>query len=908
MKRKLLACITSLTLLLSLLLVGNVGAHSITVDTPPPPQGTGLGDRTHADWFARSPSGAGTAMIARNNVGWGEFIFNDYPRDQRIITTTQDITKSTDLDWFAVTGDLAYFSFVAKLDRIDGALDNPQVELMVAISTDAGGQTALPDGVGVTMSAASAWEYVIQTQFDDDNTPPTLGNFNDPSIWDGTGGPPSENNCSDCEAQLLGSSNGGVPGNFIELKVPWDEIGGKPAPGTAVRLTVATFYNDHDLSVIPNDGHPTSLLIDVASKTNLTKNVLDQGPINSYFDVHFADDGEVFSPLVVTEFNPNPSGSEPPGPTGTGTEWIEIYNASNFPVELGDYKIGDTATIGSSSEAIRRFPNKTLAPGDIVLVVQRQDKPPISTVPASPNVTIYESSTTTANGNDLSAYTTPSTNFIGLDNRRDQIVLFDGQDTIADFVEYNEEGNINPPFTNSVSYVLPPAGAPEGNQYSYERCPAIRDTNNAKIDFVPHDTFGLQASAPTPGALCPPATGVDLDIQKLAQPEVVLAGGTVNFVIEWSNLGGGGFSSVIVTDTLPANITLVGQSSKPAAAFTPSPGPGQPMQWNFTSLTANVSGTIVLTATVNPSAPANVPLINRAGVRSNDTNRVEDAFKLANNTATAAVTPSKPDMAVSSTWPGGAPTNTDVAFTISYANNGAGAASNVIVTDTLPAGVTFLPTGSTPPSTISGQQLTWNVGDLDAQASGTISVRVHINAPPPTQLTNNIAIGATPADDPTATANNTESRILVVGATPDLRVSTAGWPAQASPGTQFCYTINYSYPQGAIAANGVTIKDVLPFGLSLVSQTTTSGAPLTFTASGSTLTWTRASTMSVGQTGSIQVCVKLRSDLVVNTTVNNVVTINGSVDPDPNSGNNKETKPLLIDKLKLFLPIIIRNP
>jgi uncharacterized repeat protein (TIGR01451 family) len=329
------------------------------------------------------------------------------------------------------------------------------------------------------------------------------------------------------------------------------------------------------------------------------------------------------------------------------------------------------------------------------------------------------------------------------------------------------------------------------------------------------------------------------------------------------------------------------------------------MQWNFTGLTTNVSGTIVLTATVSPSAPANVPLVNTAGVRSNDSNRVEDTFKLGDNFDDASVTPSKPDMAVSSTWPGGAPSNTDVVYTITYANNGAGAASNVIVTDTLPAGVTFLPPGSTPPSTISGQVLTWNRGDLDPGGSGTITVKVHINAPAPTQLTNVINVGASPADDPTATGDNTESRILVVGAAPDLQVSTINWPTLASPGTTFCYTINYSYLNGVLPATGVTIKDELPFGLTLVSQTPSS--PMTFSASGSTLTWTRTTALNNNGTGSIQVCVKVRPDVVVNTTVNNVITIEGSVDPDPNAGNNKETRPLTFDKHKIYMPIV-RKP
>src|SRR5262245_27956906 len=100
MKRKLLACTTSLMLLLSILLVGNVGAHPVILFNTQ----TQLLDRTRGDWFAAEPSGAGSAMIARNSLGWGEFIFNDATRDQRLITTTLEVTRSADLDWFAVTG------------------------------------------------------------------------------------------------------------------------------------------------------------------------------------------------------------------------------------------------------------------------------------------------------------------------------------------------------------------------------------------------------------------------------------------------------------------------------------------------------------------------------------------------------------------------------------------------------------------------------------------------------------------------------------------------------------------------------------------------------------------------------------------------------------------------------------
>jgi uncharacterized repeat protein (TIGR01451 family) len=887
MKRKLLAFITSLMLLLSILFVGNVVAHPVTVIVP----GSSLGDKSRSEWFPSTigTPNVGVGMIQRNNVGQGEFVFNDYPRDHRVVTATADLTKSTDLDWFAITGDATNVYFIAKMDSIAGVTLSPTPELMVSIDTDHAGGTnvELPNttsvvsgSVGISVTAAAEWEYVVQSDF---GTAPNTGAILDPRIWTSSS-QSLPGRCSPCEAQLSSV------GSFIELKVPWTQIGGKPAPNQFLRFTASIYRKDRE---VPLDGH-TPALIDVASRTRLTTDVLAQGAITSYFDVRFDAAGEVFSPLLISEFNPNPIGSDVT--PSQHTEWIEIYNPNTFSVNLSEYKIGDAA--GAGAEGMLQFPtNTTLAAGGIAIVAQLKNR--ITPTPTgSPQL---------FNQSELTPYPAWSSGTtIGLDNNRDQIVLLDGSDTIVNFVEYTVETNPTAAFVNSQPYVFPPSGAPESDFISYERCPPLSDIHNTAVEFLVHDS--LSGDPPTPGTPCPPATGVDLTIQKAALPPVVLADNTttVNFFIDWSNNGGGVFNSIIVTDTLPANVTLVSQSSQPAAAFTPSPGPGQPMQWEFNlGQTTNVSGTIVLTATVSSNAAANVPLVNTAGVYSNDPARVEDPGKLGDNFAEASVTPSKPDMAVSSTWPGGAPANTDVNYVITYANNGAGDAQNVIVTDTLPLvpqQVTYV--SSNPPATVNGRVLTWNIGDLAAHATGTISVRVHITSGQSvgTQITNNIAITATPPDDPTATDDNTESRILVVGVSPDLRVSTSNWPNRAAPGTQFCYTINYSYPNGALPASDVTVKDVLPIGLTLVSQT--SNPALTFSAVGNTLTWTRATNLAVGQSGSIGVCVKINSNVLVNSTVNNVVTISGSVDPDPNAGNNKETKPLTFDPHRVLMPLI----
>jgi uncharacterized repeat protein (TIGR01451 family)/uncharacterized protein (TIGR03382 family) len=67
-----------------------------------------------------------------------------------------------------------------------------------------------------------------------------------------------------------------------------------------------------------------------------------------------------------------------------------------------------------------------------------------------------------------------------------------------------------------------------------------------------------------------------------------------------------------------------------------------------------------------------------------------------------------------------------VTFTLSYSNTGAGSADSGVITDTLPAGLTF--SSATLGGTAAGQVVTWNLGNLAAAASGSVSVTATVAA------------------------------------------------------------------------------------------------------------------------------------------------------------------------------------
>jgi uncharacterized repeat protein (TIGR01451 family) len=100
------------------------------------------------------------------------------------------------------------------------------------------------------------------------------------------------------------------------------------------------------------------------------------------------------------------------------------------------------------------------------------------------------------------------------------------------------------------------------------------------------------------------------------------------------------------------------------------------------------------------------------------------------------------------------PTGRNMTYTLSVTNNGPDAAANVVVTDTLPASVTFV--SATPSQGSCGQAagvVTCNLGTLGNGATATISIVVR-----PTQagIITNTAVVSTSTPDPDA-ANDTSS-------------------------------------------------------------------------------------------------------------------------------------------------------
>ncbi len=297
----------------------------------------------------------------------------------------------------------------------------------------------------------------------------------------------------------------------------------------------------------------------------------------------------------------------------------------------------------------------------------------------------------------------------------------------------------------------------------------------------------------------------DLSIVKTG-PATVAAGASVSYSLAVANAGPSDAASLTVTDTLPAGVTFVSAS-----------GAG----WTCTN-TGNVSvtctrpalatGTSAPAITVTVTAPAQgATLSNVASVAATTTDP-----NAANNSSSLSttVTPSA-DLAITKTGPATVVAGGSVSYSLVVVNNGPSDAASLTVTDTLPAGITFVS------ATGAGWTCT-NVGNVSvsctrpALVTGATAPTITIVVTAPGQaavLSNTSSVSSTTAD-PNA-ANNTSVASTTVTASADLAITKTG-PATVVAGGSVAYSLVVVNNGPSDAAN-LSVADTLPAGVTFVS-------------------------------------------------------------------------------------------
>jgi uncharacterized repeat protein (TIGR01451 family)/gliding motility-associated-like protein len=179
----------------------------------------------------------------------------------------------------------------------------------------------------------------------------------------------------------------------------------------------------------------------------------------------------------------------------------------------------------------------------------------------------------------------------------------------------------------------------------------------------------------------------------------------------------------------------------------------------------------------------------------------------------------------------------NVIFTITVKNNGPSNATNVIVTDNIPDGYTYV---SANPSVGSWTGPDWSVGNLLEGESANIQITATVNASG--NYTNSASVIC---DQPDPIPGNDISNVTVnPGAVSDLHISKTVDNANPDVGENVIFTIEVTN-NGPSDATGVEVTDILPNGYTFVSANASIG-------SWSAPTWTIGN-LAIGETETMEI-------------------------------------------------------
>jgi uncharacterized repeat protein (TIGR01451 family) len=421
-----------------------------------------------------------------------------------------------------------------------------------------------------------------------------------------------------------------------------------------------------------------------------------------------------------------------------------------------------------------------------------------------------------------------------------------------------------------------PAAAPETLTIQAKVVSPGQETNTATITHA--DQFDPNPGNNTAGASETPQQA-DLAVTKTVSDPTPNVGDTITYTITLSDNGPDPGTGVTVQDTLPAGVSFVSALAT-EGGYNPATG-----IWTVGTVVVGAPQTLTITATVvSPNPAANTATISHA-----------DQFdpNPGNNSGTASTNPQQADLAVSKTVSNPHPNVGDtITFTVTLTDSGPSEATGVQVTDLLPVGLTLV---SATPSQGSYSSATglWNVGAVASGGQAVLTLQATVVSPNP--QTNTATVSHADQFDPNP-ANNTGSATETPQQA-DLQMSKSVSNATPNVGDTVTFTVTLR-DLGPDAATNVTVNDLLPAGLTLVSATPSQG--------------TYNSTAGVWTVGTVDLSaartLTLTASVVSPQAQTNTASVSHSDQFDPNAGNNTASATETPQQADLALAKTVSNP
>ncbi|WP_253839849.1 isopeptide-forming domain-containing fimbrial protein [Actinokineospora globicatena] len=417
------------------------------------------------------------------------------------------------------------------------------------------------------------------------------------------------------------------------------------------------------------------------------------------------------------------------------------------------------------------------------------------------------------------------------------------------------------------------------------------DALSVTVDVSPTASGSVETSAqvvtvsPSPGGedqldilATPVVQSADLVLTGTMSQNPVRAGTAQTYTLTVSNTGPSVATGVVLSDTLPDGLVLLpGGVAVQGGTCTPTPD-NKGVNCSFGTIPPGSSRVVVLNALVPADTPAGTVLTNTAAVGS----PTPDPTPANRAISLAATVSADADLAITTNaTSGNAEAGRDTSYTITVANNGPSVARSVVISDPLPAGLSFI--SADPSCTLVGTEVRCAIGDLAQGAIKTVALTVRLAADYSQPTVVNTATVSAATTDSTP-ANNSSSATQSVSANADLRSAislTSGPLVAGTPATYRVSTTNL----GPSVAPQVVLTDPLPAGLTFVSATPAGGGSCVFESGSVRCTWP---SLAVGASVSADITVNLSSGAPAGSTVANTVVASAAV-ADAHPADNSAT-------------------
>jgi uncharacterized repeat protein (TIGR01451 family) len=390
----------------------------------------------------------------------------------------------------------------------------------------------------------------------------------------------------------------------------------------------------------------------------------------------------------------------------------------------------------------------------------------------------------------------------------------------------------------------------------------------------------------------------DLSIEKTADAGTVDAGDPIGFSIVVSNddeAGTGIAKDVTLTDALPGSsalgvswqvdeVLLDGSSVGDPSAYCQISGsaPTQTLNCEFGDLAPGGTAEVkVSSATSAPEGCETATLRNTAKAQASNHDEIQ---------ASASVTIECPDLEITKS-PDGAVVSAgdDISFTITVTNHGPGSAKDVVLDDELPAGFAWAEDPDLAECAITDGSLHCDIGDLAEGESFSVTVTASTSGEHcgENALVNTAVAGADNHADVSDTGDITID-------CPDVRVDKEPVSSPISAGEQAQFTI-LVWNDGPGVAYDVEVTDTLPAGTIWELLDDGGMSCSTELVPGQQSITCSLDELAPGAENALTIVIGYETTQDDCGTLNNLVTVLASNEPEANASNNSDTALVVVE-------------